>query len=193
MNPTTQTSTPMTATPPVPNTAAFNLSPPQTPPGVNMGLPQKPLGNTYQVPGRDVTLTDSDLNVLRPTLYGEVSNRPYDKKDLEANVITNTAINRMVAYAKNGMQKSMADVLSMPNQYQAYNGEQYKNYSNPNLTGPDSEKRDQVNKIVDGIIASIKDGTFKDNTNNSMFYKHIGNNPDTATIQYDDTRSLFKK
>jgi hypothetical protein len=148
----------------------------------------KPLPATYNLPDRGAKITDTDIEAFRPLLYGEVSNRKFEKKKLEADVIFNTVLNRQKEYAKRGQVKSVAEILAMPNQYQAYNGPQYKEYASS--TNPISAaKKKEVDAIVDEIKERIKRGDYKDNTQGSYFYIH---NPD-QTITYDNLRPLFKK
>lgn len=142
----------------------------------------------YSLKNRGVEVTDADIEAFRPLLYGEVSNRGPEKKALEANVIFNTALNRAREYNARGKKVSVADVLAMPNQYQAYGGTQYKAYSNP----PDvvaAAKRKEVDAIIDQIHAQIKSGKFDDNTEGAYYYIH---NPD-GTIRYDSKKQLFAK
>lgn len=148
--------------------------------------PQTTPEQVYHVPGRDLTLSSADLAVLRPVLYGEVSNRNATKKDLEARVILNTALNRMQAYAAHGQKKSLSDILSAPNQYQAYGGDQYSQYSNP----PDAvaaAKKKQVDDIVQNFLNEMEGGDFPDVTQGAYYYQHHPN----GTIEYDNKRPLF--
>lgn len=143
----------------------------------------------YNLKDRGVEVSDSDIEAFRPLLYGEVSNRTPDKQALEANVILNTALNRVKAYGERGQKKTLSDVLAMPNQYQAYGGPQYKAYSAP----PDSialTKRQQVDDIVNAIHEQIKAGRYEDNTQGAYYYVH---DPKTGAITYDNIRPLFKK
>lgn len=143
---------------------------------------------TYNLKNRGVTVTDDDIESFRPLLYGEVSNRNPDKKQLEADVIFNTALNRQREYASLGQNKTLSEILSMPNQYQAYNGEQYKEYANPIL--PMSiEKKKEIDAIVDDIKARVKSGEFEDNTEGAYYYIH---NSD-GSITYDNLKELFAK
>lgn len=143
--------------------------------------------NKYILKDRGVDITDEDIQALRPLLYGELSNRDITKKQLEANVILNTAINRAREYGSRGLPNKISEVISMPNQYQAYGGNQYKLYSNP--TNPlDIKKKQEVDSIVDNIHNMIKTGNYPDNTEGSYYYIH---NPD-QTITYDNKRKLFK-
>lgn len=141
-----------------------------------------------KVQDRGVTILPKDLEVALPTFFGEVSNRNSSKKELELRVIFNTAINRMKEYAAHGQPKTLAEVLSMPNQYQAYNSKQYNQYLNSASDTPTAQKKEEVNAIIKKFLKEIKDGTFKDNTDGATFYKYL---PDGRII-YDNTRKLFK-
>jgi len=147
-----------------------------------------PAPSTYHLPDRGVKVTDTDIEAFRPLLYGEVSNRKFEKKKLEADVILNTVLNRQKEYAKRGQMKSVSEILAMPNQYQAYGGPQYKEYASS--TNPISAaKKKEVDAIVDEIKDRIKRGDYKDTTEGAYFYIH---NPD-QTITYDNLKPLFKK
>ncbi len=147
----------------------------------------QPLPPTYNLPDRGAKVTDADIEAFRPLLFGEVSNRNYDKKKLEANVILNTVLNRQKEYSKRGKEKTVAEILAMPNQYQAYGGPQYKEYAS--TTNPVSAaKKKEVDAIIDEIKEQIKSGQYQDTTEGAYFYIH---NPD-QTIAYDNKRKLFK-
>ncbi len=148
-----------------------------------------PIPGQYNLKNRGVTISDSDIEAFRPLLYGEVSNRTPDKQALEANVIFNTALNRVKAYNERGQKKTLSDVLAMPKQYQAFGGPQYQVYSNP--TDPIAlAKKKQVDDIVNAIHAKVKAGQFDDNTQGSYYYTH---NTKTGEIAYDNIRPLFAK
>ena len=140
----------------------------------------------YQLKDRGVQITDEDIQAIRPLLYGELSNRTPEKQMLEANVILNTALNRMKAYESKGIKKSLAEVVAMPNQYQAYGSPQYKQYANPK-DAPSLAKKKQVDAIVDTLHGKIRSGVYPDTTNGAYYYIH---NPD-RTITYDDKKPLF--
>jgi len=140
----------------------------------------------YELPDRGVQMSDEDFEKMRPLIYGEVSNRPYEKKALEADVIFNTALNRQPEYRAHGQDKSIADIVAMPNQYQAYNGSQYETYYNPQ-NPVDVAKKKEVDAIVDAIAEKIKKGEYVDNTEGAFYYVH---EPD-STIKYDNLRKLF--
>ena len=143
----------------------------------------------YNLKDRGVAISDADINAFRPLLYGEVSNRTPDKQALEANVIFNTALNRVKAYNERGQKKTLADVLAMPNQYQAYGGPQYQAYHNP----PDvvaAAKKKQVDDIINAIHEQVKVGQYADSTEGAYYYVH---DPKTGKITYDNMKPLFKK
>ena len=150
--------------------------------------PIAPQPATYHLPERQAKITDTDIDAFRPLLYGEVSNRNFDKKKLEANVIFNTVLNRQKEYARKGQNKSVAEILAMPNQYQAYGGKQYVAYSKPTDSVAAAKKK-EVDAIVDEIKAQIALGKYQDNTEGAYYYIH---NPD-QTITYDNKRPLFKQ
>jgi hypothetical protein len=137
---------------------------------------------------RGVDITEDDINNYRPLFYGEVSGRNPDKKRLENQVILNTAINRAYEYSKKyGRPVSISEVLSMPNQYQAYGSDQYNNYSSPRDYLSELKKKETDN-IINETIEQLKSGKFKDITNGAFYYVH---NPD-GSITYDNTKKLFK-
>ncbi len=143
----------------------------------------------YNLKDRGVSVSDADLNAIRPLIYGEISNRAPDKQALETNVILNTALNRVKEYNARGQNKTLADVIAMPKQYQAYGGNQYQQYSAP----PDAvamAKKKQVDTIMDGISKQIQSGKYPDNTQGAFYYVH---DPKTGKITYDNTRPLFAK
>jgi hypothetical protein len=143
----------------------------------------------YQLKDRGVQISENDLNAVRPLIYGEISNRTPDKQALEAHVILNTALNRLREYSARGQNKTLADVISMPNQYQAYGGKQYQTYSNP-VNTLDMAKKKQVDAIVDDIHRQVQSGQYPDNTEGAYYYVH---DPKTGAITYDNRKQLFAK
>lgn len=138
---------------------------------------------------RDVNISRKDFDeIFRPVAFGEISNRGSDKKDLEARVILNTALNRMVEHKGRGTEKTLADILSEPNQYQAFGSDQFKAYSSEDLDEPTKQKKTEIDSILDNLWGELSQGKFEDNTENSVFYIHN----DDGTITYDNTRRLFK-
>jgi len=123
---------------------------------------------TINVLDRDVKIREATIqNELRPILFGEVSNRSPEQQEYEARVITNTAINRVPQYKGHG-DLNFAGVLTAKNQYQAYKGKEYNRYKSGDIRYTDQQKL----KAIDKVIAELKAGTLKDNTNNSVFYEH---------------------
>ena len=143
---------------------------------------------TYQLKNRGATVTDADIEALKPILYGEVSNRDFSKKTLEANVIFNTVLNRQKEYARKGQNKTISEILAMPNQYQAYNSPQYKEYSNPVLPLSIAKKK-EIDMITKSIHEQVKKGAFLDNTQGAYYYTHKKDN----SIMYDNEKQLFAK
>jgi hypothetical protein len=144
--------------------------------------------NYYELKDRGVKITEEDINNFRPLLYGESSNRDFEKKQLEADVIFNTALNRQKEH-KRYMNKEMtiSEIISDPTQYQAYGGEQYKNYFNPK-NPVETAKKKEIDAIVDSIAEKIKKGQYVDNTEGAFYYIH----EDDGKIKYDNLRKLYK-
>ena len=155
---------------------------------LSMFFPKTEQRKVYELKDRGIQITDEDLAAARPLIYGETSNRTPDKQELEAHVIMNTALNRMREYAARGQKKTLSEVLSMPNQYQAYGGQQYQIYHNP-IDVPSQQKKKNIDSIVDKIGNQIKSGQYPDTTQGAYFYIH---NPD-QTITYDNKKQLFAK
>jgi len=136
---------------------------------------------------RDNGISHNDLEEATAILFGEVSNRPSDKQQLEAQTILNTAFNRMEEYNKRKFRGkdnwTLKDVLQEPNQYQAYQGKQYNKYKSGELEELDKRKLESIKKV----IGDVKNGDFINNINESVFYTH---KPDGRIIVED--RPLFK-
>ncbi len=150
----------------------------------------KPMGVTSLVDKtRGVSIKQNEVeDRLKPILYGELSNRPADKKELEARVIFNTALNRMKENLKRGKEVTLDDILSSGD-YQAYKGKEYQKYIGGDLNTLDMKKKEETDAIVNKLIEEIRNGTFKDNTDNAYYYSHA----DDGSIKYDSKRPLFKK
>lgn len=133
---------------------------------------------------RDNTISASDLEEAKAILFGEVSNRSSDKQMLEAQTILNTAFNRMDEYRKRGIEKTLTEVLRMPNQYQAYGGKQYTKYKSGAIEKIDHQKIE----AIDAMLAKVRDGTFQNNIGNYTFYSH---KPDGRIIAVG--KPLFKQ
>lgn len=139
-------------------------------------------------PKRNIQINNDEVEVLRKVLFGEISNRNSEKKELEARVILNTVLNRVKNNKdKNKPYDSMLKVLSQNNQYQAYGDKQFGIYDNPK-DYPTKQKKDEINKIIDKLLEEIKNGTFQDNTNGAFYYIH---NPD-GSITFDSKRKLYE-
>lgn len=121
---------------------------------------------TYYI--RDNAVTPSDLDEAKAILFGEISNRTPDKQRLEAQTILNTAFNRMDAYRKRGINKTLTEVLQMDNQYQAYKGKEYTRFKTGSLQPTDQQKQDAIEEM----IGKVKDGSFQNNIGDSVFYAH---------------------
>lgn len=129
-----------------------------------------------------------DTKEFAPIVFGEVSNRPAEKQELEARVILTTALNRMKAHKERGREKSLDDILTEPNQYQAYKGEQYNIHRTGSSSASDAQKKQATDAIVAKLLEEVRGGTFKPLSERAYYYQHA---PD-GTIRYDDTRPLFK-
>ena len=152
--------------------------------------PQEPkpvIPTKYVLKDRGAEVSDEDLQKIRPLIYGEVSNRDYNKKAMEADIIFNTALNRQREYNARGKNLSVSDIVAMPNQYQAYGGNQYNTYYNPK-NPIDLAKKKEVDTIVDNIADRVKKGQYADNTQGAHYYIH---HPD-GRIEYDNIKKLFK-
>ena len=134
------------------------------------------------------SFTEDDLEEAKHVLYGEISDRDIDKQTMEAEVILNTAINRVGQYAEKGKEMSLADVLRMPNQYQAYMPDEPDSLYNQSKRGEYATGGERRIQAIEDTFAKAQAGDLEDNTNGSVFYIH---NPD-GTIEYDDTRKLYK-
>jgi len=152
-----------------------------------MSQPQQAPVQQLKIPNRDFQVTDDDIQKMRPLIYGEVSNRDYGKKQMEADVIFNTALNRQLEYRKYNQDRSISDIVAMPNQYQAYGGDQYQTYYNPK-NPVDVAKKKEVDAIVDAIAEKIRKGEYVDNTEGAFYYIH----EDDGKIKYDNIKKLFK-
>jgi len=156
-------------------------------------------------------VNENDLEEMRAILWGEVGDRTlpkeireleeddprkieakkeqFEKQKLEAQVIVNTAFNRMdeIRRYHGGKEVSLTDVITSDNQYQAMGENQYNLYKagKLNMDNPDVQRR---LKAIDTVLSQIRKGTLIENTNGAFYYIH---NPD-GSITYDDERPLFK-
>lgn len=145
-------------------------------------IPQK----IYNV--RGAVLQAPDIDEARRIVFSEISNRAPEKQELETRILLNTAINRLNAYKAKGQDVTLTDVLRMKNQYQGYGTNQYKLYSEQATDTPTQKKKEQVDAIINRLLAEIEAGTFQDNTNGAFYYSHKGDK-----IYYDDRRPLFRQ
>lgn len=121
---------------------------------------------TYNV--RGIPLNGQDIDTARGVMFGEISNRNNSKQELEGRTILNTALNRVAQYKAQGKTMSLHDVLSAPNQYQAYNGAEYQRLMRGSTTPVDAPKL----KAIDNVILQLKNGNFPDTTDGMVYYKH---------------------
>lgn len=118
---------------------------------------------------RNNQISQPDIEEATAILFGEISNRSSEKQILEAQTILNTAFNRMDEYRKNGIEKTLTEVLQTPNQYQAFKGKQYEKFKAGKLDELDQRKIDSISKV----ISQLYDGSFKNNIGNHVYYKHL--------------------
>lgn len=133
---------------------------------------------------RGVAVTPQDLQTLRDVLFAEVSNRDPQKQQLEARTIVNTVINRIKEYAGRGKKLTLSEVLRQPNQYQGYGSKEYQRVTSGGTRSTDQQKL----KAIEAVLSEVQGGALADNTNGAVFYRHN----DDGSIQYDDTRRLYK-
>lgn len=144
---------------------------------------------TIAIPDRNIQISTSSIDdIVKPILFGELSNRPIEKKELEVRVILNTALNRIKQLKDKGKEVSLEEVLTAPNQYQAYDGEQYNNYISDELDSLGIKKKEELDVIMEKVLNELKAGTFKDNTRGAVFYVH----EEDGRITFDSTKKLFK-
>lgn len=119
---------------------------------------------TYQNPSFKQATTQIDpaaRNQIAATVFGELSNK--GDQAAEARKILSTMVNRT---KQNG--ETIQQVISAPNQYQAYGGSQYKEAMGGNLDAPSAAKMAIVQKAVDDLYS----GKLTDTTNGAVFYSH---------------------
>jgi hypothetical protein len=130
-------------------------------------------------------------NIVKPVLFGEISNRDSEHQKMEAKVILSTALNRLSAHKKRGTDKTLSDVFTEPNQYQAYQPDrkesQYSQYSNPQLDTAGVDKKSKIDSFVDTLSEDLRKGTFKDATGGAYYYKH----KEDGSIEFDNKKPLF--
>lgn len=102
-----------------------------------------------------------DRNLIASIVFGELSNK--GDTAAEARKIINTIVNRTKQTGK-----SARDVVTAPNQYQAYGKDQFMNAIQGKLDPLSQKKMAVVNAALDELYS----GKLKDNTNGSVFYQH---------------------
>jgi len=130
--------------------------------------------STYSV-RKNLSVSEDELKELAAVLFGEVGNRPLDKKLTELRAITNIALNRA---EKEG--KTLKEVLQSPNQFQAYLGKQYNSYKSGKASNSVLEK--EKIKAVEAVIDEIRKGKLKNTVGDNLSYAHLK----------DDTLRLYK-
>lgn len=127
---------------------------------------------------RNLSLTQDDINEARAIMYGEVGTRPYDKKVLEANVVLNSALNRLKMIKDAGGTATLKDVLVEPRQFQAFGGENYKLAKSGKIPEFGKERM----KAIDEVINKMLSGELEDITEGGIAYHH-----------YDDPKTKERK
>lgn len=127
------------------------------------------LPKSYAISDRGVNVTDQDLEEAKKILFAEVSNRKPERQQFESKIILNTALNRMKQYQEKGTPKTLTQVLQEPNQYQGYNSPQYKLAAASTTMDVPSMKKI---KVIEGVLADIRNNGLADSTNGSVFYSH---------------------
>lgn len=130
--------------------------------------------STYSV-RKNLSVSEDELKELAAVLFGEVGNRPLDKKLTELRAITNIALNRA---EKEG--KTLKEVLQSPNQFQAYLGKQYNAYKSGKASNSVLEK--EKIKAVEAVVDEIRKGKLKNTVGDNLSYAHLK----------DDTLRLYK-
>lgn len=126
------------------------------------------LDKNYSLRDRGVSFNGQDAEELRNVLFAEISNRSADRRKFEAQIITNTALNRMREYNAKGTPKTLSEVLKAPNQYQGYGAKQYVKAKSGKLDKLSQEKL----AVVDSVIEELKSGNFQDNSDGQVYYVH---------------------
>lgn len=133
---------------------------------------------TYTDKRRGLSLSEDDINEARAIMYGEVGSRSRDKKVLEANVVLNTALNRLKMIHDAGYTDvSLKDVLTVPMQYQALNSENYKLAKSGKVP-----KNDERMSAIEEVINKMDLGELEDISEGKIAYHH-----------YDDPKTKERK
>lgn len=134
-----------------------------------------PAEESYQVRGKRVT--KSEVETLRKILFGEISNRAPDKQALEARAIANVALNRLGS-GREGT--TLGQVLSKPQQFQAYNGKEYKRLEEGKVFKTDQPKI----QAIDQVLTDLRNGKLEDTTGGRMYYYHKPDQSISVTQDY---------
>ncbi len=146
---------------------------------------ETPQPNEPSVTVRDVTVKQSDIDELRNVLYAEISNRPEEKRKLEARVIINTALNRLKENQATGKgPQTLLEVLSQPNQYQGYRPGDEKSQYEVARSGKANRAKMAA---IDEVLREMVDGSLEDTTGGAFYYVH---RPDGSII-YDNKKPLY--
>ena len=176
----------MDAVTPDPKPELIEVPDGQTPDLMEQGVLEAPLGMDTPKPkaiARGIDLSDDDIDELKHVLYSEIGNRSQEKRSLEADVVINTALNRVTENRSKGRgPQTLKEVLRQDNQYQGLGTKQYE-------ISKSGKGEARKNEAIDAALARLKSGELEDNTNGAFYYIHN----DDGTITYDDTRPLYAK
>ena len=151
--------------------------------GMELLKPESPhlMGRGTQKPAeglrfRDKDITQEDYEDISRIMYGEISNRPDDKRRLEAQVIMNVAANRVG-------KKGFANNDSLPNVFRSPN--QFQGYAPDGIEVDGKKTRSQYQKVRDGELDDMSKQKYEeirrmlrelanepDITNGATFYVH---------------------
>ena len=141
--------------------------------------PQPIGGRTYTDKRRGLTLSQDDIDEARAIMYGEVGSRSRDKKVLEANVVLNTALNRLKMIHDAGYKNiTLKQVLSEPKQYQALGGSNYRLAK----SGKVGSATDERMSAIEEVIEKMELGSLEDIAEGKIAYHH-----------YDDPKTKERK
>ena len=118
---------------------------------------------TIKEPIRQIEIKPQELNTLTSVLFGEVSNREPEKMKMEAKAIINIALNRAKQWGK-----TLEEILSQPNQFQAYKGKEFQKATSSKLDYPSQKKMNLIKEVIE----ELKLGKLKNTVDNSIYYIH---------------------
>jgi hypothetical protein len=147
--------------------------------------PAKAPSAKYNIRGHEVP--EEEFDDIARIMYGEISNRPDDRKKLETQVILNVAANRVgkQGFANND---SLPNVFRAPNQFQAYAPDgidvdgkrvrsQYQKARDGELDEMSQKKYEEIRRMI------LELANEPDMTNGATFYVHAKD----GTIWYGNT------